>query len=223
MLVLQNVGRASRVVSGRLGLWCGCCTKSRSPKASAMPRRGICTSQRFGFGQGRHSAPAAFPLCLPGRKRNTKEQEKERLPMCFRPADASAGSGINKCPECGKTIQMMGGVTLKSCPFCKCDFTPYLDGTKPLPQTAPGALPPPRLPAPLPLLPPLRLPSRRPLDRFACRRSRMSGLGHRRKGGGCTPQNLRENVCDMTSENSERRKTWHTANNGAPSSRTGRS
>ena len=57
----------------------------------------------------------------------------------FRPADASAGSGINKCPECGKTIQMMGGVTLKSCPFCKCDFTPYLDGTKPLPQTAPGA------------------------------------------------------------------------------------
>lgn len=68
--------------------------------------------------------------------------------MCFRPADASAGSGINKCPECGKTIQMMGGVTLKSCPFCKCDFTPYLDGTKPLPQTAPAPLPPPRLPRP---------------------------------------------------------------------------
>ena len=97
--------------------------------------------------------------------------------MCFRPADASAGSGINKCPECGKTIQMMGGVTLKSCPFCKCDFTPYLDGTKPLPQTAPGApgapaapgAPPPlRLPVRLrPLLPPRppAAPSRRPLDR----------------------------------------------------------
>ena len=36
--------------------------------------------------------------------------------MCFRPADASAGSGINKCPECGKTIQMMGGVTLEQLP-----------------------------------------------------------------------------------------------------------
>ncbi|WP_102375223.1 hypothetical protein [Raoultibacter massiliensis] len=59
--------------------------------------------------------------------------------MCFRPADASAGGGMNKCPECGKTIQMMAGVTLKNCPFCKCDFTPYLDGTKPLPNAAPIA------------------------------------------------------------------------------------
>ncbi|MEF9876881.1 MAG: hypothetical protein RSB04_10855 [Gordonibacter sp.] len=46
---------------------------------------------------------------------------------------------MNKCPECGKTIQMMAGVTLKNCPFCKCDFTPYIDGTKPLPNAAPGA------------------------------------------------------------------------------------
>ena len=56
--------------------------------------------------------------------------------------------GMNKCPECGKTIQMMGGVTLKSCPFCKCDFTPYLDGTKPLPNGSRRPCAPPRLPAP---------------------------------------------------------------------------
>lgn len=63
--------------------------------------------------------------------------------MCFRPADASGGAGPNKCPECGKTIQTMGGIVLKSCPFCKCDFTPYLNGEKPLPTpgapSAPGA------------------------------------------------------------------------------------
>ena len=60
--------------------------------------------------------------------------------MCFRPADASAGGGMNKCPECGKAIQMMAGVKLKACPFCKADFTPYIDGTKPLPgAAAPGA------------------------------------------------------------------------------------
>mgnify|MGYP000158018523 FL=1 len=58
--------------------------------------------------------------------------------MCFRPADASAGAGPNKCPECGKTIQMMGGIVLKSCPFCKADFSKYVnaDGT---PKAAPGA------------------------------------------------------------------------------------
>ena len=58
--------------------------------------------------------------------------------MCFRPADASAGAGPNKCPECGKTIQMMGGIVLKSCPFCKADFSKYMnaDGT---PKAAPGA------------------------------------------------------------------------------------
>ena len=60
--------------------------------------------------------------------------------MCFRPAEASGGSGPNKCPECGKTIQPMGGIQLKSCPFCKADWTPYLDGTKPIPgAAAPGA------------------------------------------------------------------------------------
>ena len=59
--------------------------------------------------------------------------------MCFRPADAGASGGMNKCPECGKTIQMMAGVTLKACPFCKADFTPYINGEKPLPNAAPGA------------------------------------------------------------------------------------
>lgn len=64
--------------------------------------------------------------------------------MCFRPADASAGGGMNKCPECGKTIQMMANVTIKKCPFCKADFTPYINGEKPLPgapaaPAAPGA------------------------------------------------------------------------------------
>lgn len=58
--------------------------------------------------------------------------------MCFRPANASGG-GIDKCPECGKAIQAMGGIAIKACPFCKCDFTPYLDGSKPLPTAAPGA------------------------------------------------------------------------------------
>ncbi len=59
--------------------------------------------------------------------------------MCFRPASASADAGVNKCPECGKTIQAMGGLMLKSCPFCKCDFTPYLDGPKSVPSAVPGA------------------------------------------------------------------------------------
>lgn len=59
--------------------------------------------------------------------------------MCFRPADASGGG--HKCPECGKTIQMMGGIQLKNCPFCKCDLTPYINGEKPIPgaPAAPGA------------------------------------------------------------------------------------
>ena len=59
--------------------------------------------------------------------------------MCFRPASAGGDAGPNKCPECGKTIQSMGGIQLKKCPFCKADWTPYLDGTKPLPNAAPGA------------------------------------------------------------------------------------
>ena len=71
--------------------------------------------------------------------------------MCFRPADASAGAGVNKCPECGKTIQTMGGIELKACPFCKADFTAYLDGSKPLPNAAgapkaPGAPSAPKAP-----------------------------------------------------------------------------
>lgn len=53
--------------------------------------------------------------------------------MCFRPADASAGAGVNKCPECGKTVQAMGGLVIKTCPFCKCDFAPYLNGEKEIP------------------------------------------------------------------------------------------
>lgn len=62
--------------------------------------------------------------------------------MCFRPADAGAGDGPNKCPECGKTIQAMGGLVLKACPFCKADFTKYIneDGTpKAAAPGAPGA------------------------------------------------------------------------------------
>lgn len=55
--------------------------------------------------------------------------------MCFRPADASAGAGVNRCPECGKIIQTMGGIELKSCPFCKADLTAYLDGSKPIPSS----------------------------------------------------------------------------------------
>ena len=58
--------------------------------------------------------------------------------MCFRPASADVGSGANVCPECGKTIQVMGGIVLKNCPFCKCDFTPYLNGEKLFPKNAPG-------------------------------------------------------------------------------------
>ena len=98
--------------------------------------------------------------------------------MCFRPADASAGSGVNQCPECGKTIQAMGGITLKSCPFCKCDFTPYLDGTKPLPNAAPGA----------PAAPPAPRSRRRPPASRPTLGNRRSGpsLG---MGGPAAPEN----------------------------------
>jgi len=59
--------------------------------------------------------------------------------MCFRP-DSAGGGGPMKCPDCGKPIQMMAGIKLEKCPFCKCDFTPYLNGEKPLPgQDAPAA------------------------------------------------------------------------------------
>ena len=52
--------------------------------------------------------------------------------MCFRP-DSAGGGGPMKCPECGKPIQMMAGIKLEKCPFCKADFTAYLNGEKPLP------------------------------------------------------------------------------------------
>lgn len=59
--------------------------------------------------------------------------------MCFRPSDAGA-AGPMKCPGCGKPIQMMAGLTLDKCPFCKEDFTPYLNGEKEAPgMGAPGA------------------------------------------------------------------------------------
>lgn len=50
--------------------------------------------------------------------------------MCFRPAEANGG-GAMKCPECGKPVNPMGGVVLKTCPFCKADFQKYMnaDGT----------------------------------------------------------------------------------------------
>ena len=49
--------------------------------------------------------------------------------MCFRPADGDGG-GPMKCPECGKPIQMMAGIKMEKCPFCKADFTAYLNGEK---------------------------------------------------------------------------------------------
>ena len=63
--------------------------------------------------------------------------------MCFRPADV-ASAGPAQCPECGKAIEMVGGIELKACPFCGCDFTPYLNGSKPVPG-APAA---PKAPVP---------------------------------------------------------------------------
>lgn len=73
--------------------------------------------------------------------------------MCFRPADV-ASAGPAQCPECGKAIEMVGGIELKACPFCGCDFTPYLNGSKPVPGApaapkapgAPGAPKPPAAP-----------------------------------------------------------------------------
>lgn len=76
--------------------------------------------------------------------------------MCFRPADV-ASAGPAQCPECGKTIEAVGGIELKACPFCGCDFTPYLSGAKAAPDapaapaapkapSAPGAPKPPAAP-----------------------------------------------------------------------------
>ncbi len=59
--------------------------------------------------------------------------------MCFRPATASA-SEANACPQCGNAVPLLGGVVLMECPFCKCDFSPYInpDGT---PKMASPAVP----------------------------------------------------------------------------------
>ena len=57
--------------------------------------------------------------------------------MCFRPTDASA-PGPSACPECGKTIQSMGGIVMKNCPFCKADLTAAAPGAPSAPG-APGA------------------------------------------------------------------------------------
>ncbi|MDR1016770.1 MAG: hypothetical protein LBL67_04830 [Coriobacteriales bacterium] len=43
--------------------------------------------------------------------------------MCFRPAGVSLPDPV--CPECGKTLHMVGGTVLKKCPFCKADLTEY--------------------------------------------------------------------------------------------------
>ncbi len=61
--------------------------------------------------------------------------------MCFRPADAAAAAAP-KCPDCGEEIKaLLSGISIKKCPFCKCDFTPYLKGEKPLPGVAAPASP----------------------------------------------------------------------------------
>ena len=79
--------------------------------------------------------------------------------MCFRPANA-ASSGPDECPECGKTIEAVDGIELKSCPFCGCDFMPYLNGEKAVPgaPVAPAAPAAPKAPgapgAPKPPAPP---------------------------------------------------------------------
>lgn len=47
--------------------------------------------------------------------------------MCFRPAEAGGfASDGHVCHQCGKTIQFMGGVVLKTCPFCGADLTEQL-------------------------------------------------------------------------------------------------
>ena len=54
--------------------------------------------------------------------------------MCFRPAEAGGfASDGHTCPHCGKTVQFMGGVVLKQCPFCKGDLTSMLAAGRPEP------------------------------------------------------------------------------------------
>ena len=73
--------------------------------------------------------------------------------MCFRPAEAGGfASDGHVCPECGKTIQFMGGVVLKQCPFCKADLSSLLASehytpTVPLTPSQPKAPSVPKAPA----------------------------------------------------------------------------
>jgi hypothetical protein len=53
--------------------------------------------------------------------------------MCFRPAGAEQKV---ICPSCGKEVPVMGGVKLKTCPFCKADLPDEPAAGVP---TAPGA------------------------------------------------------------------------------------
>lgn len=49
--------------------------------------------------------------------------------MCFRPATTS-GPTENFCPECGKPIIAMPGVSLTSCMACGCDLSSYMNEEK---------------------------------------------------------------------------------------------
>ncbi len=58
--------------------------------------------------------------------------------MCFRPADASA-QGSSECPSCGKTLQSMGGIVLKKCPFCGAALDEGPEASAPGAPSAPAA------------------------------------------------------------------------------------
>jgi len=74
--------------------------------------------------------------------------------MCFRPAGVDMPDPI--CPECGKKLTIIGGVVMKTCPFCKADLTKYAEqaGFAPPPGApsapkapgVPGASGPPKAP-----------------------------------------------------------------------------
>ncbi len=58
--------------------------------------------------------------------------------MCFRPASAGGGDNNPVCPSCGKTLQLIGGIKMTKCPFCKYEFT-EADMAMPGDAPAPGA------------------------------------------------------------------------------------
>jgi hypothetical protein len=68
--------------------------------------------------------------------------------MCFRPAGVDMPDPV--CPECGKKLQIIGGVIMKKCPFCKADLTKYADqmpgAGAPAAPAAPGAPSAPKAP-----------------------------------------------------------------------------